>query len=227
MQNLILVHGALGSSNSWQHIVTHLEEHYYIHNINLPGHGASLEPMKETNLKYFSDYILNYTEGNRLNDYIMAGYSMGGYLGLYMAANHYKGLQKLYTIATKMLWDDAIANKEAMKLDYNTVSEKAPQFLTMQQNAHPNNWPYILSDTQNILQQIGQNPITTAHLNAIQIPVQMCVGNKDHMVTQEETLQAAAEILNSSYIILDEQPHIIEKMNGEIVAESIKKFAGL
>ncbi len=226
MQNLILVHGALGTSKSWEHIVAHLEGHCNIFTINLPGHGESVEPMREYSLKYFGDYIANYADEKGLNDYILAGYSMGGYIGLYMAANHYKGMKKLYTIATKMLWDKAIANKEAMKLDYNILAEKAPQFLAMQQNLHPNNWPDILTDTQHILKHIGLNPISKEHLQAIQISVQMCVGSVDKMVTQEETIEAANHISNSSSMILEEQPHIIEKMDGGVVANSLRKFIG-
>ncbi len=224
MENIIFVHGALGSSKSWEHIVAHLEGHCNIYIINLPGHGKSVEQMQEHSLKFFADYIANYAEEKGLNDYIIAGYSMGGYIGLYMAANHYKGLQKLYTIATKMKWDETIANKEAMKLDYDILTEKAPQFLTLQQKLHHHHFPTILADTQNILKHIGQNPITAQHLSNIQIPVHIHVGSIDTLVTQEETIEAAKHISNASANVLENQPHIIEKMDGGVVADSIKQF---
>jgi len=33
---------------------------------------------------------------------------------MYMAVNHYIGLQKLFTIAIKMQWDEAIAQKKQL-----------------------------------------------------------------------------------------------------------------
>ena len=99
------------------------------------------------------------------------------------------------------------------------MTEKAPQFIAAQQNWHPNNWPDILTDTQYMLTHIGQNPITNQHLNIIQIPVLMCIGSADHMVTQDETIAAFLQIRGANSSILDEQPHKIEKMNGGVVAD--------
>lgn len=107
------------------------------------------------------------------------------------------------------------------------MTEKGPQFIAAQQNLHPNNWPDILTNTQYMLTHIGQNPITNQHLNIIQIPVQICVGSADQMVTQDETIAAALQIVSANSSILDEQPHKIEKMNGGVVADSIQQFIGL
>ena len=40
-KNLLLIHGLMGSSNSFDEIVSVLENHYYLTVIDLPGHGKS------------------------------------------------------------------------------------------------------------------------------------------------------------------------------------------
>lgn len=88
MKHVLLIHGAGGSANKWRLVRHHL--HGVRHTaIDLPGHGASRTRVP-TSIQQYADGL---DEAIR-EDTVIVGHSMGGLIGLELAARneHVKGL---------------------------------------------------------------------------------------------------------------------------------------
>lgn len=78
-RNLLLVHGLMGSSNSFDEMVSELEKHYYLTVIDLPGHGDSNLQI-EFSIEELSNVLESFIKDNFKGKLDMVGYSLGGTL---------------------------------------------------------------------------------------------------------------------------------------------------
>ena len=100
MHDLILLHGAIGSSEQLKPLELKLSANFIVHNLDLPGHGGQEMP-PEFNIKFFTSWVSRYCEQRNLKKISVFGYSMGGYVGMYMARQYPSLVNRLATLATK------------------------------------------------------------------------------------------------------------------------------
>ena len=218
-KNLLLLHGALGSSQSWKKIIPLLADNFTIFCPDLPGHGGSHVPVHEGSANEMVSFIREYIQQNIAGEYFIAGYSMGGYIALKLAAANPAHLKAIITIATKFNWDEAIAEKEAAGL----TQENLAPILHHLQSAHRENFSALPDLTKSILLSIGRKPLAKADLEQISIPALVTLGDRDKMVTYDETKEFAAYIPGGKADLLINQPHLLQKMDEQVIADVIKK----
>ncbi len=221
---LLLLHGALGSASSWSAHKAELEKYFELFVPDLPNHGDSAEQPLEPGLEWLTNWVGNYCNQHINGNFYFAGHSMGGYLGLNLAAMHQPGLLKTMTIGTVMNWDVDKANKEASRLNPEIMEQKIPAFCETLANLHGTDWRELVLQTADILLSIGHKPINTNDLNRILCPVAMARGTKDNMVTEDETTAAVEAIANGSYLVLENQPHQIENVDPSLLSEEMKRY---
>ena len=79
-----------------------------VHSINFFGHGG--EPATaEFSIEYFAGQVLNWLETKPFEKIYLIGYSLGGYVALYLAINYPDKIAGVITIATKLYWDRSVA----------------------------------------------------------------------------------------------------------------------
>jgi len=84
MKNLLILHGAIGSKSQFNSLASLLNNQFNIHLLNFSGHGG--EAFKENfNIPQFADDVLVYLEQQKVESIDIFGYSMGGYVALYLA----------------------------------------------------------------------------------------------------------------------------------------------
>ncbi len=143
-QHLLLLHGAIGAKNQLIPLSEKLSDNFIVHTINFAGHGG--EPMPEYfSIEGFAKDVLNYLNKNNINRVTIFGYSMGGYIALYVAKHHPEKVNKIFTFATKFLWTPEIAQKEAKMLDPIKIEDKIPSFAQILAQRHsPNDWKVVV-----------------------------------------------------------------------------------
>lgn len=218
-KNLLLLHGALGSGQSWKNIIPLLADDFTVFCPDLPGHGSSTVHAGEGTADEITAFVKKYIQQNISGDYFIAGYSMGGYLALKFASENPEHLKEIITIATKFNWDEAIAEKEAAGL----TQENLAPILHHLQEEHKENFPAVLDLTKSILLSIGRKPLVKADLEKVSIPVLITLGDRDRMVTYEETKEFAAYTPAGKTTLLTNQPHLLQKMDEQVIADVIKK----
>lgn len=225
MHHLLLLHGAIGAADQFQPIATALEKDYNIHTLNFSGHGGA-DMADVFSIDRFAEDIARYIEENKLEKVSIFGYSMGGYVALHLAKHRPELVNRVVTLATKFHWDEATAVKEVGMLNAEVIEQKIPKFAETLQNRHyPNNWKTVLGKTADMLHAMGQdNPLKIEEYAAINIPVLVLLGDRDKMITLEETVAVYKALPNAQMGILPNTPHPIEAVNKDALCFMIQQF---
>lgn len=74
--------------------------------------------------------------------------------------------------------------------------------------------------------RLGKNQeLPDAELKKIRIPVLVCLGDKDKMVSASESNHAVSNLENGKLQILPDTSHPLERVNCKLLAELIGTFA--
>jgi len=218
--NLICLHGALGSKEQWNGIGNLLPNTFNVHCLDFPEHGKNDEILNTFSIETLSNSVEQYIKTNQLKNCVIIGYSLGGYVALWLAAKNPEYLVKAITLATKFTWsNDTIAIENAKLSLENLLPIK-----NKLEAEHGPNFKMLLPNTQQIISSIAQYNLNDKIMAEINIPVLLMVGESDKMVSQQETIHYASFIKNSNVEILPLQPHLIHKMDSEMVKCKIIEF---
>lgn len=225
MQNLLVLHGAIGAADHMKPLAEALSDKYKVHTLNFSGHGG-MPYAGDFSIPLFAGEALQFIEARKLEDVSVFGYSMGGYVAMYMAMKQPKLLQKVVTLATKFHWDADVAAKEVQMLDADKIEAKVPAFAKMLKERHaPNDWKEVLAKTAEMLRGLGDdNALKIADYATIQIPALILLGDKDKMISLEETTAVYRALPNAQMGVLPDTPHPIEQVDAELLAYFIKRF---
>jgi pimeloyl-ACP methyl ester carboxylesterase len=205
-----------------------LQPDFIIHNLNFSGHGGEAVPDEPFSIALFAAQVLQY-----LNLHIPAdaavhlfGYSMGGYVGMYIN-RHYPGrITKTITLATKFHWDAAIAAREVQMLHPDTITLKVPAFAEQLALRHlPEDWKVVLEKTAIMILGMGKdNPLQTEDYAMINTPCLLLLGDRDKMVTLEETVAVYKQLPKAQFGVLPVTAHPIEQVDLRQLVFQINTF---
>lgn len=228
MQHLLLLHGAIGAKDQLQPLADELSDYYIIHTLNFSGHGGEPFPANDFSIPVFARNVMAYLEKNNIRQTNIFGYSMGGYTALYLARHSPMLVNRIITLATKFHWDPTIATKETAMLNADTIEEKVPVFAKqLQQRHYPNDWKIVLQKTKQLLVQLGdKNNLQLNDYQTILTPSLLLLGDKDKMVTPEETAQVEKALPNGKFQLLENTPHALEKVDVKMLGNIAHRFLG-
>jgi len=227
MHDLLLLHGAIGSKDQLQDLSIALRPHYNVHTLNFCGHGG--EPFaSDFSIQGFAASVQNYMAANAIASAHIFGYSMGGYVGMYLAKNHPALVTKLVTLATKFYWDESVAAKEMKMLDASVIRQKVPAFAQQLAKRHgEDNWITLLDKTKDLLFQLGNNNQLQPHdYTGIASECLVMLGDRDKMVTMEETISTYLGLKTAQLCILPATTHPIEQVDIAVLTFHLRRFLG-
>jgi pimeloyl-ACP methyl ester carboxylesterase len=156
------------------------------------------------------------------------GYSMGGYVAMYLA-KHFPGkIDRVITLATKFHWDPGIAAKETLMLDHEKIEQKIPAFAQVLKQRHvAQDWKVVLNKTAAMMTGMGNdNPLRPADYTSVNIPSLIMLGDRDKMVTLEETVTVYKSLPNAQMAILPATQHPIEQVDIDPLSFFVQRFLG-
>lgn len=228
--HLLLLHGALGSKaqlenlqNALSRRIEQQETLRSVRSINFSGHGGEGPADTRFDMPTFVNDVLRYLDAQQIDTVDIFGYSMGGYVALYLAKMHPSRVGKIYTLGTKFDWTPESAEKESRMLNPDKLLEKVPHFAqALEQRHQPLDWREVLTKTAEMMRGLGNGAaLTHKDLETIQHHVQIGIGGEDNMVTLAES-QAAAEALPKGHLrVYPTFKHPIEQINVDELADSI------
>jgi pimeloyl-ACP methyl ester carboxylesterase len=226
MQHLLLLHGAIGDKSQLIPLADSLQGKYIIHSVNFNGHGGQPFSDADFSIELFGNEVLKYLQENNIQNVSVFGYSMGGYVAMWLALRHPAGINKIITLGTKFYWDEAVAAKEVKMLDADTIQQKVPAFAEQLMKRHaPNDWRKLLDRTKVLLLQLGKkNALQLADYALLKVPCLLLLGDKDKMVTLKETEDVYKQLPNALMKILPDTAHAIEQVDVQVIAGKIEEF---
>lgn len=225
MQSILLLHGAIGAAAQLKPLADLLSSTYEVHAINFVGHGGEPMPSENFSMELFAQQVLDYIDRHQLQSPVIFGYSMGGYVGMFIARHNPGRISRLITLATKFYWDEAVAAKQQRSFDANVILEKAPAFAAQLQQLHgAGNWKEVLARTGAMLTALGnRNTLMAEDYPQVQTPTLLMQGDKDRMVTLEETIAVYRGMPAgmASFCVLPDTPHPLENADLELLSRLI------
>ena len=222
MENLILLHGALGSERQLQALKNELTN-FHVFTLNFEGHGG-----RTINGSYsidrFVQNVLDFMSANQLKNAAFFGYSMGGYVALKLAAHYPVKVSSIATLGTKFNWTPESAAAETKMLNPEIIEVKIPKFAEHLKSTHaPLDWKEVLKGTAEMMFNLGAGAsLSDDEIRSIQIPVLIGIGDLDQMVSIDESKRVADLLPNASLKIYEGFPHPIDRVDVVVLKEAIE-----
>jgi pimeloyl-ACP methyl ester carboxylesterase len=225
MQHLLLLHGAIGSSTQLQALEEALKRDYHIHRFDFPGHGGKEIP-SEFSIRLFALSVVDFLNENKIIKVSVFGYSMGGYVAMYLAKYHSSLIDHVITLATKFEWGETIAEKEVAMLQPEVIEQKLPSFAGILKQRHsPQDWKRVLQKTALMLTDLGRdNTLKLPDYTSILTPSLIMIGDRDKMVSLEETVAVYKQLPAGQLAVLSATPHPIEQADPGLLSMLIHRF---
>ena len=224
--DLLLLHGALADQSQFDSLIPHIQDAFVVHTLNFDGHGD--RPLKniQFRIEHFMETVLSDMDAHNLSCVDIFGYSMGGFVGLYLALKYPQRVKRLFTLATKFRWTPEIAAKESSFLNPETMKIKVPHFATALKERHTAlGWKNVLDRTVEMFHHMGNITLmSAADYQKISTPVRLSLGDRDKMVGVEETLEVYRCLPQGQLQIFPDTYHPFERVSANVLATSIISF---
>lgn len=226
MKSILLLHGALGSLSQFNDLELQLSNEYKVYKLNFPGHGGRLIPNVPFSIKLFAQETIDYLDSAGVRKADVFGYSMGGYVGLYLAVHSKERIGKLFTLGTKFLWNEHCAEQEVKLLDLRKMKQKVPRFYHDLEIRHsPQSLEIIVQKTSDMILRLGvKNELNEEDYRKIESEVLISVGDRDKMVSVDESEKISKMIPNAKLLVMPGTPHAFEQVDLDCIVFEIKYF---
>lgn len=224
-QDILLLHGALGSSKIFDSLIPLLSTKFNCHTFDFAGHGIHINDT-EIYFDALCNQIIEYIDTKKLTSISVFGYSMGGYIGLYTSIKSPNLIDKIIALGTKLDWDENIASREIKQIDLLSNLPQEHPFIQQLINLHgQNSFQNCFVSIKNLMHELGKRkPLNTHILKLIQSKVLFIIGDLDTMVSLEETQKISTQIKHAELICLPETKHPFERVNQLLLSQTIEKF---
>lgn len=224
MTPLLLLHGAVGAKEQFDPLKAALTDQFAVHAFDFEGHGAAPLTERPFSIAHFAENVITYMDAHEMTQAHIFGHSMGGYVGLFMAQHYPERIGRIFTLGTKLAWSPEFAAGEVRNMDPDRMLEKVPQFAQALEARHTD-WRTNLAKSRAMTLVLGDNPpLTLENLAAVEHVVRLGIGDKDRMVTLEETIAAFRAMPHAQLHVIPATPHPLERINVGRVAAAIVDF---
>jgi esterase len=230
LPTILLLHGALGDGEQLAPLVTRLTTRAEVIAPTLEGHGVGAPGEHAYRIERFGDGTLAALDrAGRSVPIHVFGYSLGGYVALWLARHAPSRIASVFTLGTKLAWSPAVAEHETRQLDAAQIRARVPKFAAVLGRRHgAQRWEQVLDRTAEMMRHIGEQPtLGDEDFAAITCPVRMAVGDRDATVPVEEAARVARTLPAGELEVLPRTPHPIERVAWDRLALSVLEFVGV
>ena len=224
---IVLLHGALGSASQLEPIKSRITADE-VSILEFAGHGNTPDTNAPWTIETCADQLEQFLDGlvaTGKTPINVFGYSMGGYVALVVALRRPELITRILTLGTKLDWSVEYAQKEILKLNPDVIAAKVPAYAEDLQRRHGSeHWKTVLSKTAQLMTTLGSSPLTSEHVTKLSTLVRFQVGDRDEMVSIEETITFYRATPNAELVVLPKTRHPIERLNLRLLDEQMNQF---
>lgn len=216
---LLLLHGALGSKAQLDPLLKRLPGYEYPVALNFPGHGG--RPIEGAfSLKGFAESVLQYMDEHEVKFANIMGYSLGGYVALYLARWYPDRVSRVWTLNTKLDWSPESTARMQGMMNAEKIEAKAPQMAAQFAALHaPEDWKSVARHTSDFLKTLGEGAgLTDDDFAQINHTVLLLRGTNDAVVSEEETERIGRLLPNGMTFPIPDSGHLPEQIDWNEVA---------
>jgi len=219
---MLFLHGALGSAAQFETLRPHFPPETSVLALNLPGHGG-LPTDAPYSIERFAEAVLTFLAEKNEAQADLFGYSMGGYLALWLAWQHPDRVRRVITLNTKLDWSPDTAARMSAMFDTEKIEAKVPQFAQVLAQAHaPADWKQVARLTADFLRDLGDGKsLPPEAFEQITCPVTILRGELDNTVSAEESQRVADLLPQGTYREIPGGRHALEQMDAAAVVKMV------
>jgi esterase/lipase len=222
--SLIFLHDALGTSGDLEPLMTVFREKgYTTYSFSFSGYGVNAQETSEFRIDLFARDLEKFIRLNSLQNPVIFGHALGGYVALYHKANFEDSpIKRIFTYGTKFNWSPDAVKKELPMLVPEHLTEKYPHVAEALKNKHGERWKHLLYSTAHMMQNLEKlDGLTREDLDEVDIPVVLILGDQDRIVTTEETNLTNSWLRYCNVKIVSHSKHELERSNLKEIAKIV------
>ena len=214
MQNLLLLHGALGAVDQFEALKPMLQTQFVVHVLNFEGHGDAPDAQRPFRAEHLAANVLAYLDAHEIAQSHVFGYSLGGFVALTLAQTQPQRVGRIATLGTKFGWTRDAATKEVGMLDPQKILAKVPKFAEMLAKRHRTlGWQAMLTRTAECMHYFGEmGGLTPAQVATLPHAVRVMIGDRDSTADIVDSLGIYRALPQGEFEVLPRTPHPFEKV---------------
>lgn len=223
---LLLLPGLLGSiKTQWPTFAEALAQDYYVVLMDLRGHGRSTNQAPELRPDAMVQDVLGLLDHLKIGQVHVAGYSLGGYLGLILAQNQPRRVGSLVMHAAKFYWTEETAEQMRQQLDPDKMAQKVPVYADQLVQAHGGRqWRDLVRQAADLVSWLVVNGLREKMLANIQTPILVSVGDRDELIPLNEAYRLSRALPNGSLLTLPGVRHPFQTIRSIPLLPMIQHF---
>lgn len=201
---LLLLPGLLGSiGRQWHNFLPALTGEFRVILADLRGHGRSGNEGAALDPDRMVQDMAGLLDSLGHEAVHVAGYSLGGYLGLMLALHQPRRVTSLLMHATKFYWTTEAVNTMRQQLDPDQMAEKVPGYATRLAQEHGGrHWRELVRQAADLVGVIADKGVTENMAGQAQCPVMVSVGDRDELVHLPEAQRLSRVIPRGQLLVL-------------------------
>jgi pimeloyl-ACP methyl ester carboxylesterase len=218
---LVVLHGGNGTGPQMEPLAAALRPYGEVHSPNMVGHGGRRIP-ERFSIRGHAEDLVAWLDKKKIERAHFFGYSVGGYVALYLARHMADRTLGACAIATKYVFDAAtiahwcrISSAEWMSQPGNP---RAPEMARIHA---PQDWTELVKVNASLYRDLGRDaPLKDEDLASIAVPVMLVGSNRDQLVPWEETVALGGLIPGAKLVMFYGQAHPIARVPCDSVARA-------
>ncbi len=232
---LLLVHGIAGFLEEWEMSIEPLSKHYRVIALDLPGHGLSDKPKIPYSIDRLTGFLKEFTEEMKLEKFHLVGHSLGGGVCLNFVIKFGTLVEKLIVVNSAFTKLPIFCRFSSFRF-LQKINIKVPIYAIkvftrktfFNRNAIAPSWfnnAYTYINTPGALRTVFsithesmslsglKKELVEAFqdgLSKIEIPVLIVYGNKDALISNENSFMLHELINNSEIRLVQDCGHALQ-----------------
>jgi pimeloyl-ACP methyl ester carboxylesterase len=224
---LDVLHGANGCAREMEPLAAPLRTYGRVIAHDLPGHGGRELPDRLSIEDQAKDVIAR-LDREGIAQAVVVGYSLGGYLAIYLTRHYPQRIQGACGIAIKYVFDPETIKYWTYLAQPDRLARPGNPRAGEMLAAHGPNWRAVTLATSVFFGDLGARPpLSEPDLRAIERPVLLVGSNRDAIVKWDETMALGRLIPNARLAMFYGLAHPLRNVPvtrvGEVIGQWLRE----
>jgi len=201
---LLLLPGLMGAiSRQWSNFVPALATDFRLVLMDLRGHGRSGNNAPTLQTGRMVQDIVGLLDELQATAVHVAGYNLGGYLGLQLLLTQPRRVHTLLMHGSKFYWTAEAAAKLRAQLDPDDLATKVPAYADQLAQDHGGRqWRILVRQAADLIAYLVDDGLKEGMIKRIQTPVLVSVGDRDELIPLNEAQRLSRMLPNGRLLVL-------------------------
>lgn len=242
-QYLVFIHGFCADHQVWDALIPHLQDHYHLLLLDMPGYGKSAQlPQGVWTMEQVADSVLQLLHHYHIPPCIIIGHSMGGYVATTFAERHPEQINGLLLFHTTT-FEDSETKKRNRRMAIHLIQKHGTRaFLaafydSLFTKAYSQHHNQIINEQEQRALQIPMEVIVRSSeamidrpdrsglLPHLQVPVAYIAGTHDNFTPYQHNFAECYLPAVAKFYLLPQVGHMAMWEDTSAAARAIIQFA--